>query len=351
MKKLLTFLLAFIMALSLAACGGEKDPAPSGSDATDPGTSQQEPGGGSNDREETPSDNHTETSAGWWTKPFRMTGVQYFDNEPHEEFELFYDGNDLFIWKGDWSYYTYDKDGAIMEDVICRSGEQIISQESDTTYAADIFDYMENRASYLGAMIYVSKDTAQNPDKWTDKGSETVGDFDCNIIESQQDILGTTYVYWVDKETGIAIKEEVTQTLTASGSPETDIGFVIQSVSTQNVPMIADEYDVTKGGTGSGEAEAGEWPENDLTKLVPKPENATIVSSTNLGENDYTVIMAMPLDEAYTYAQQLVAAGFEGDVEMLKSASKMYYGKNTDGVKVNIMWNSETEVLLNITVE
>ena len=41
MKKLLTLALALMMVLSLAACGGKTDPAPSGT--TDPGTSQQEP--------------------------------------------------------------------------------------------------------------------------------------------------------------------------------------------------------------------------------------------------------------------------------------------------------------------
>ena len=43
MKKYLAILLAFVLALSLAACGGGNDtPDPSGSDTADPGTSQQE---------------------------------------------------------------------------------------------------------------------------------------------------------------------------------------------------------------------------------------------------------------------------------------------------------------------
>lgn len=43
MKKLLTLALALMLVLSLAACGSKPDPAPSGSDTTAPGTSQQEP--------------------------------------------------------------------------------------------------------------------------------------------------------------------------------------------------------------------------------------------------------------------------------------------------------------------
>ena len=99
----------------------------------------------------------------------------------------------------------------------------------------------------------------------------------------------------------------------------------------------------------SGEVIEGEpWPENEFTSLVPKPENATVVNHMSVAGNDYTVIMAMTLDDAYAYAQQLVAAGFEGDAEMLKSNSRMYYGTNADGAKVEIMWNNETEVMLNI---
>ena len=99
----------------------------------------------------------------------------------------------------------------------------------------------------------------------------------------------------------------------------------------------------------SSEEIVGEpWPENEFTSLVPKPENATVVNHMSVAGNDYTVVMAMTLEDAYAYAQQLVAAGFEGDAEMLKSNSRMYYGTNADGVDVEIMWNSETEVMLNI---
>ena len=98
----------------------------------------------------------------------------------------------------------------------------------------------------------------------------------------------------------------------------------------------------------SGEENEGEaWPENDLTSLVPKPENAIVVSSEGVGDFYYGIIMEMSFDDAYAYAEQLVAAGYEGDLETLKS-NTMFWGTNTDGVKVNLHYNSETEVILEV---
>ena len=127
-------------------------------------------------------------------------------------------------------------------------------------------------------------------------------------------------------------------------------------ISLDSRPVGGGEQTEQNGSTNPGGTEQGgneviegeAWPENEFTSLVPKPENATVVNHMSIAGNDYTVIMAMTLDDAYAYAQQLVAAGFEGDAEALKSNSRMYYGKKSDGSKVEIMWNKETEVMLNI---
>ena len=63
MKKILALALALMMVLSLAACG-EKTPAPSGGDTTDPGTSQQEQQPSDTPDESTPSDTPDNTQSG-----------------------------------------------------------------------------------------------------------------------------------------------------------------------------------------------------------------------------------------------------------------------------------------------
>lgn len=59
MKKILTFALALMLVLSLAACGGKTDPAPSDGGTTNPGTSQQQPS--DTPDESTPSDTPDES--------------------------------------------------------------------------------------------------------------------------------------------------------------------------------------------------------------------------------------------------------------------------------------------------
>lgn len=103
--------------------------------------------------------------------------------------------------------------------------------------------------------------------------------------------------------------------------------------------------------TNSGEVEGIAWPENDITNLVPKPEKATVISADSMGESRYGIVLAMTFDDAYAYAEQLVADGFEGDLEMLNSNSKMFYGTNADGVKVSLMWNTDTQAILNVEVQ
>ncbi len=81
MKKILALALALMMVLALAACGGKTDPAPSGDNTSDPGTSQQEPSNtpdpGTNEPNETLDDSDNSQSSG---EP-EGTSVEWPENE------------------------------------------------------------------------------------------------------------------------------------------------------------------------------------------------------------------------------------------------------------------------------
>ncbi len=79
MKKVLATVLALVLVFALAACGGDKDPAPSGN--SDPGTSQQEPSNtpdpGTNEPSDTPDNSDNSQSSG----EHEGTSVEWPENE------------------------------------------------------------------------------------------------------------------------------------------------------------------------------------------------------------------------------------------------------------------------------
>ena len=81
-----------------------------------------------------------------------------------------------------------------------------------------------------------------------------------------------------------------------------------------------DSMDVSVGGPDDenelpGYYEAGEWPDNEFTKQVPKP--GFDLGSSNLDKNEFnTIFIDITMDEARKYGEQLKAAGFTENLDV-----------------------------------
>lgn len=290
MKKFLALVLVLMMALSLAACGGEKAPASSGSGTTDPGTSQN---GESNDNK-SGNDGRIQTTGKTWDDL-----SEYTAELPKPDFVA--DSPLVLESVGDQFLRFQAVDGTTVDDV-----KAYISEMEDAGYTVQ--SGSDSGETYIGEVA--------------DTNGNIVLNYSYNFGQVSIDV---PISYGNNSDDG-NLPDEVDA---SAENPNADNGE----------PSEIDNDD---------EITAIPWPDNDVTRLVPEPEEATVISSLDAGHS-YFITMAMSFDDAYAYAEQLVADGFEGDLETLKSNSKMFWGTNPDGVKVSLMWNSETEVILDIS--
>ena len=247
MKKLFAFLLALMMVLSLAACDLGNNENPNGDN---PGTSQnggENNNSGENNNGETNGNgsNDVTVSTEWYTKPFHIKGTVYDDNEPDGEMEIIYDGEGLLIWNGEDGEYAYMDGDTLMEKRFEREEDVIDLTYEGTSRSTSILDFMENQADFLGGIIFY----IENLSDYKQVGTETVEGFDCVKYQSDEDVLGNTYEFWIDKATGVFVKEQTIMTLdvvmgTKLETPETEINYVVNYISVNNVPSISSVYDV-----------------------------------------------------------------------------------------------------------
>ena len=248
MKKLFALLLALMMVLSLAACGGGDDK-PSGNEDNPPSSGQQqEQNTPDSDEGEDEPDNSGEdvaVSTDWSTKPFHIKGTAYSGGEPDGEMEVIYDGEALLIWNGEDGEYVYLEGDTLMEKRLYREDGTISLRYNGEATSSTIPEFMENEADFISGMIFY---TSEIPN-CTNAGSETVEGFDCVKYETEEDFLGNVYVFWVDKETGIFVKEHTEMTLdVVTGkvleTPEIEILYVVNDISVDGVPAISSVYDI-----------------------------------------------------------------------------------------------------------
>lgn len=93
---------------------------------------------------------------------------------------------------------------------------------------------------------------------------------------------------------------------------------------------------------------SGGWPDNDLTKLIPKPDSAEVVGVQE-GEASCTILLTWTIEDAKAYAQKLIAAGFDQDVEEQDMADMGMYilvCYNADGVQVSVTFTGESNAIV-----
>jgi len=248
MKRLFAVLLALMMILSLAACGGKDDEKPPASSAKPSSSQQQEQSTPDPDEGEDEPDTSSEDAAvstDWSTKPFHIKGTAYSSGEPDGEMEVLYDGEALLIWNGEDGEYVCLEGDTLMEKRLYREDGSISLRYNGESVSSTIPEFMENEADFISGMIFY---TSEIPD-CTNAGSETIEGFDCVKYETEEDFLGNTYVFWIDKATGIFVKEHTEMTLDiVTGkvleTPEIEILYVTNYISVDDVPSIASVYEI-----------------------------------------------------------------------------------------------------------
>ena len=247
MKKLTALLLILVMIFSLAACGGEDTQTPANDDKT-PDSAQQEqntPAPGTDGNEPHKGGEDAAVSADWSTKPFHIKGTAYSGGEPDGEMEVLYDGEALLIWNGEDGEYVFREGDTLMEKRLYRENGTVSLRYGGKATSSTISEFMENEADFISGMIFY---TSEIPD-CTNAGSETIEGFSCVKYETEEDFLGNTYVFWIDKATGIFVKEHTEMTLDiVTGkvleTPEIEVLYVTSYISVDNIPSIASVYEI-----------------------------------------------------------------------------------------------------------
>jgi len=175
----------------------------------------------------------------------------------------------------------------------------------------------------------------------------TPANIDFNSILSGN---GSTDVVWgkQDEATKQAIiddaaKDGLTVTFGSDGSmtiTESD-----GSVITQN-PDGSWKYEDASG----GEVEFGDdWPENEYTKKLPKPDFE--ISYTSVDDSGFTVVSeSATVDELRTYVEKLKKAGFNvdpevQDMEVYGIVVYTYWANNAAGDRVEVAYASGNSMI------
>lgn len=98
-------------------------------------------------------------------------------------------------------------------------------------------------------------------------------------------------------------------------------------------------------GTGTIDIGGGKWPDNALTKLVPKPDFG--VQMTNEEENGYGIYFSdATLEGLKAYSKKVASSGFDRNVETGEVGDVFYYrAANADGKHVSLTFAEGSGVM------
>ena len=374
MKKFIVVLLVVVLTLSfLTACGGNIPLLP-GMDGL----------GSGNFDFENPQDYIKENLKGDYAITFKMDSdgtVTYMKNIHTSQGYYFssYNWEELFIKNGD----QYDAYSGSLAEGFNYAGYQASEQEVENSASA----FMMYASVYSQFSSMLKKD-----------GSVTIAGRSCEKYSYEISLMGASvkYEYCIDKETGICLKfafegsaegesssanfeciEFKTSGISlpsynkAANNPiENTPTVATQAANTQsdnNTELLAPtppaeddpgEYPQTAGTTqnsttqNSGTQISGNWPDNEFTSLVPKPEFT--VSLSNTSQYSFTAIFSdTTIEQIKAYVEKVKIAGFNvnADTQDQNLMGVSYYSYQADNIAGYIFVISYSSGYANMTIE
>ncbi len=189
-----------------------------------------------------------------------------------------------------------------------------------------------------------SKQTSTDTATSTDNNQSNVGipNIDLSAILAGN---GTTDTVWGKQD------EATKQQMIAEGKKEgVDISFgadgsmtVVDPESGSTVIQNPDGTWAVKDENGTVGQLGGKWPENEFTKLLPKPPFA-ILTTANNGDEFSAVFQNASIDDMKEYAKQVASAGFSVNANTEDySAQGMdvfsYSAVNADGYSISVSYS------------
>ena len=125
---------------------------------------------------------------------------------------------------------------------------------------------------------------------------------------------------------------------------------ITEAISGTPLELTTDGTEDTASGTydPSGLL-SSEWPDNEYTRLVPKPD--LNVMTANAEDGEFTAAFSKAsIEQIRAYAEKLKAAGFDKDTEVqdqevMGMVIYTFSAKNADGAEVSLTFTAGTATL------